>query len=74
MTKDQTAEKLIRLALENGVPSTKLASFMKGLRDIININSGTFIDGLFRASSIVDGYTQVKSIEHEIYGRSILSD
>jgi len=73
MTKDKTAEKLIRLALENGVPSTKLASFMKGLRDISYINS-SYIDGLFRASSIVDGYTQVKSIEHEIYGRSILSD
>lgn len=73
MTKDQTAEKLIRLALENGVTSTKLASFMKGLREISYINS-SYIDGLFRASSIVDGYTQVKSIEHEIYGRSILSD
>ena len=73
MTKDQTAERLIRLALENGVPTTKLQSFMKGLRDISYINS-SYIDGLFRASSIVDGYTQVQSIEHEIYGRSSIID
>lgn len=69
MTKDQTAQKLIRLALENGVPITKLASFLQALTDVSYINSA-YIDGLFSARNIVQGYNLVQDIEHELYGDS----
>ena len=67
MTKDQTAIAIIRLALENGVPSTKLESFINSLIRVSPINP-SYIDGLFRAYSLISGYNQVLDIEHELHG------
>lgn len=67
MQKDQTAVAIIRLALENGVPSTKLESFINGLIRVSHINP-SYIDGLYRASALISGYNQVLDIEHELFG------
>ena len=69
MQKDQTAIAIIRLALENGVPSTQLESFINSLIRVSYINP-SYLDGLFRASNLISGYNQVLDIEHELFGDS----
>ena len=55
MTKDKTAIAIIRLALDNNVPLTKLAGFVEQLIDVAFINS-QFQDGMFRAKIMVEAF------------------
>lgn len=61
MTKDKTAEAIIRLALDNNVPLAKLAGFVQQLIDVAYINP-SFEDGLFRAKNMVESFNIISDM------------